>query len=52
MRGSGVRILFGALTMTIFAPAITHLAAQAKTDCSKYSGVDNEACEKMASKRR
>ena len=48
-----MRVLFAALTMTIFALALVpNVAAQVKTDCGKYSGVEKEACEKMAGKRR
>jgi hypothetical protein len=48
-----MRALFTALTMTMFVlAAAPDVAAQTKSDCSKYSGVEKEACEKMASKRR
>jgi hypothetical protein len=48
-----MRVLFAALMMTLFALAVvTNVVAQGKTDCSKYSGVEKEACEKMASKKR
>ena len=48
-----MRVLFAALTLTIFSLALgSHAFAQAKTDCSKYTGVEKEACEKMAGKKR
>ena len=48
-----MRILFAALMLAMFALAVVaNVAAQAKTDCSKYSGVEKEACEKMAGKKR
>lgn len=48
-----MRVLFAALMATFFAMAlVTNVAAQAKADCSKYSGVEKEACEKMAGKKR
>ena len=48
-----MRVLFAALTATLFALAVvTTVMAQAKTDCSKYTGVEKEACEKMAGKKR
>lgn len=48
-----MRVLLAALMATLFALAlVTQVVAQSKTDCSKYTGVEKEACEKMASKKR
>lgn len=48
-----MRPLIAALMAAMFALGlVANVAAQAKSDCSKYTGVEKEACEKMAGKKR
>ena len=48
-----MRPLIAALMTIVFALGpVANAAAQAKSDCSKYTGVEKEACEKMAGKKR